>query len=296
MSELAWTGERLVIEIDGVWGVAEHLHRYALAAEYVKGKIVLDIASGEGYGSNILSTTAASVTGVDIDEQSVKHALSKYSSKNNKVTYKHGSATKIPLESKSVDVVVSFETLEHITEQDEMLKEITRVLKDDGMLIMSTPDTVIYKPHDPDNQYHVKELTTDEFVSLINRYFKHSKFYNQRCVTGTLILPINQPADNFKIYTGSYEGVKDGYAQHDFYGTARFNIAFASNNNSVLEKINISSHFNFVPELLNEFRGSIGLMFELKETKKLADRLHEIEKSKSYRLAQQISKLFGFFK
>jgi hypothetical protein len=55
--DLEWTGERLVTDVEGVLGVAEHLHRYALACEFVKGKKVLDIASGEGYGSNIETTS-----------------------------------------------------------------------------------------------------------------------------------------------------------------------------------------------------------------------------------------------
>jgi len=62
---LEWTGERYVPQMRGTIAL-EHLHRYAFASEYVQGLDVLDIASGEGYGSEMLSRTARHVYGVDI--------------------------------------------------------------------------------------------------------------------------------------------------------------------------------------------------------------------------------------
>jgi 2-polyprenyl-3-methyl-5-hydroxy-6-metoxy-1,4-benzoquinol methylase len=291
---LEWTGERLVTDVQGVLGVAEHLHRYALACEFVKGKKVLDIASGEGYGSNLLSKHAEHVTGVDISDDAVKHANEKYA-KESKLIYRVGSASKIPLEDASVGVVTSFETLEHTTEHDEFLQEIKRVLVPGGLLIMSTPDTVLYKPHDPNNPYHLKELTTQEFENLIGRYFQNSILLNQRSVIGTLVQPVSISVDGFKSFSGEYSCVGDGYGNDEFYGKPLFNIAIASDseiNNTLIEKATL---FNYVPDLLNEFKGSIGLMFELQELKKLANRLEELEKSKSYLFAQRISKILRLF-
>lgn len=293
--DLEWTGERLVTDVEGVLGVAEHLHRYALACEFVKNKKVLDIASGEGYGSNLLSKVASHVTGVDISEDAVNHANKKYSN-GSKLIYKVGSASKIPLEDASVDIVTSFETLEHTTEHDEFLSEIKRVLVPGGMLIMSTPDTVLYKPHDPDNPYHVKELTTDEFRTLINKYFQNSIFLNQRSVVGTLVQPIETEVNGFKSFAGTYSDINEGFGNDIFYGKALFNIVIASDvgvNEQILQKATL---FNYVPQMLNEFRGSIGLMFQLQEYKKLADRLEELEKSKSYQFSQKLSKLLNIFK
>ena len=296
MDNLEWTGERLVTDVDGVLGVAEHLHRYALACEFVKEKVVLDIASGEGYGSNILSKVAEQVTGVDISEDAVKHANQKYASNSKNLIYKLGSASKIPLEDASVDIVTSFETLEHTTEHDEFLKEIKRVLVTGGLLVMSTPDTVLYHPHDPHNPYHVKELTTKEFKTLISTYFKNSVFLNQCSVIGTLVKPIEGNINGFNSFTGKYEKVYEGFGEDAFYGKPLFNIAVASDAAIENELLSKTSLFNYVPKLLNEFKGSIGLMFELQETKKLANRLRELENSKSYRLAQKISVLYNFFK
>ena len=106
MSEkMNFTGERLTPEIMSATVMVEHLHRYAFAAGYCKGKDVLDIASGEGYGSHILSKVAKQVTGVDIDEASVAYAQNKYIASN--LLFRTGRADKIPLDDKSLDVVVS---------------------------------------------------------------------------------------------------------------------------------------------------------------------------------------------
>lgn len=286
----------MVTDVDGVLGVAEHLHRYALACEYVKNKIVLDLASGEGYGSHILSKVAQQVTGVDISAEAVSHANKKYARGNGSLVYKEGSASKIPLEDASVDVVTSFETLEHTTEQREFLLEIKRVLKPGGVLIMSTPDTEVYKEREPDNPFHVKELSTAEFKQLIESHFNHSVFFNQRCSVGCFISPIEEVKAPFKPYYGTYEGVQAGHGNDSFYGKAFFNIAFASDSSAALNDVHMHSFFQHVPDLLNEFKGARGLMFELQETKKLANRLHEIEKSQSYKLAQKLSKLYNIFR
>jgi len=136
-----WTGERLETF---VWGesTAEHLHRYALAMDHVRDKDVLDIACGDGYGSALLNKTARSVIGVDVNKDVIDKACKKYISAS--LTFKQGSATNIPLDDQSVDVVVSFETLEHLEDHDGMMKEIKRVLKPGGLLIISTPNKAEY--------------------------------------------------------------------------------------------------------------------------------------------------------
>ena len=137
MEELNFTGERYVPGIKGDIEI-EHLHRYALALELSKGKNVLDIASGEGYGSYLLSMLAKSVVGVDISKEAILHSSMKYIKSN--LTFLCGSADRIPCESHSFDLVVSFETIEHHDKHEEMLQEIKRVLKPDGILILSSPE------------------------------------------------------------------------------------------------------------------------------------------------------------
>jgi 2-polyprenyl-3-methyl-5-hydroxy-6-metoxy-1,4-benzoquinol methylase len=135
----------------------EHLHRYALACLVVRDKIVLDVACGEGYGTAMLAAHAKAVSGVDISKQAVDHASLTYRRDN--VRFEVASCTQFPCKDKSVDVVVSFETIEHISEHEQMFAEIKRVLKDDGLLIMSSPDKRYYsEARNYENPFHVREL------------------------------------------------------------------------------------------------------------------------------------------
>ena len=178
------TGERFLPNVLTGDIVAEHLHRYYFAQGYVKGKEVLDIACGEGYGSHYLAQQAASVVGVDVDPVAVEHAKATYTHPG--LSYRQGECAAIPLEDNSVDVVVSFETIEHHDQHDAMMAEIKRVLRPDGLLIISSPDKHEYseKP-DYDNPYHVKELYKEEFEQLLSKHFEHSTLLGQRVVYGS---------------------------------------------------------------------------------------------------------------
>lgn len=178
------TGERFLPNVLTGDIVAEHLHRYYFAQGYVKGKEVLDIACGEGYGSHYLAQQAASVVGVDVDAKTVEHAQATYSHPG--LSYRQGDCAAIPLEDNSVDVVVSFETIEHHDQHDAMMAEIKRVLRPDGLLIISSPDKHEYSEKPGyDNPYHVKELYKEEFEQLLSKHFEHSTLLGQRVVYGS---------------------------------------------------------------------------------------------------------------
>ncbi|MCY7293598.1 MAG: class I SAM-dependent methyltransferase, partial [Ferruginibacter sp.] len=136
-----WTGERLETFVNSEVAV-EHLHRYAIVLPLVNDKKVLDIASGEGYGSNLIAGHASQAIGVDICPDAIARANTKY--KKNNLKFLEGSADAIPLANAFADVVVSFETLEHHDKHEEMLAEVKRVLKPDGFLIMSSPNKKYY--------------------------------------------------------------------------------------------------------------------------------------------------------
>jgi 2-polyprenyl-3-methyl-5-hydroxy-6-metoxy-1,4-benzoquinol methylase len=181
----------------------EHLHRYALAADICHGKDVLDIASGEGYGSNLLAKKSTRVTGVDISNEVIEHARTKYVRPN--LAYVQGAVDAIPMDSSSVDVVVSFETLEHHDKHEEMLSEIKRVLRPSGVLVISTPDRLFYSdiPHYM-NEFHVKELYLDEFKNLIQRFFRRQRLLFQGLAYGTLITP-DGDWGRLSYYRGDFE-------------------------------------------------------------------------------------------
>jgi len=205
VSKLINTGERLHAEALDVNAV-EHLHRYAFASDLIAGQVVLDIACGEGYGSNLLAARAKSLIGVDISEEAVRHASTKYQRPN--LEFRRGSADQIPLEPHSVDCVTSFETLEHHTMHEEMLAEIKRVIRPGGLLIMSTPDKLNYTDRtNQNNEFHVKELYTAEFKDLISRYFRHADHYFQRASFCGMLTPA-EPAEAALIhYSGDFTAV-----------------------------------------------------------------------------------------
>jgi ubiquinone/menaquinone biosynthesis C-methylase UbiE len=212
--QINWSGERLETFVF-TENTIEHLHRYALAIKLCNGKIVLDIASGEGYGSNILSEYADQVIGVDIDQNAVELANQKYGKEN--LLFKIGKADQIPILSHSIDVVVSFETLEHHDKHEEMMIEIKRVLKKDGILIISTPEKKYYSD-EPNikNPFHVKELYLDQFRFLIDSYFLNSTYYFQKMIRGSLILP-ELEFENFSSFEGDYQKIHEENAINPIY-------------------------------------------------------------------------------
>jgi glycosyltransferase involved in cell wall biosynthesis/ubiquinone/menaquinone biosynthesis C-methylase UbiE len=184
--DLDWTGERYLPRIGGSIEL-EHLHRYYLALEFARGRRVLDIASGEGYGSAILATAAGHVVGVDISAEAVAHAAAKYRRDN--LEFRTGSCAAIPLPDGSIDVAVSFETIEHHAEHHEMMRELKRVLVPGGLLVISSPDRLHYSDvPGTENPYHVKELYREEFEALLGQYFAAHRMMGQRVAYGSMII------------------------------------------------------------------------------------------------------------
>ncbi len=168
------TGERMIPESSDRPTFWEHVYRYAFATHFVKGKRVLDIACGEGYGSAALQKAGAThVTGVDVSEEVCRHVRAKYG-----IDARPGSAEKIPIADASIDVIVSFETIEHVPNPLGFLDECLRVLTPDGRLIISTPNKGVYGVDSP-NPYHCSEMTEDEFSFLLRARFRKVKLYSQ---------------------------------------------------------------------------------------------------------------------
>ncbi len=183
--EMSFTGERFLPGVSGEIEM-EHYHRYQLASRIVAGKDVLDIACGEGYGSALLSIGAARVTGVDIDAVAVAHAAATYPREG--LEFKLGSCAAIPVPDASVDVVVSFETIEHHNQHQEMMAEIVRVLRPGGVLMMSSPDRYEYSDRPGfRNEFHVKELYRQELEALVGDYFPNYRLLGQRTTMASMI-------------------------------------------------------------------------------------------------------------
>jgi 2-polyprenyl-3-methyl-5-hydroxy-6-metoxy-1,4-benzoquinol methylase len=198
---LPWTGERYVPGVNGNIAL-EHLHRYIMARELAYGKTVLDIACGEGYGSAYIAEVAGHVIGVDISPEAIQHAIQKYRRRN--LEFRIGSCAQIPLAEHSIDIVVSFETIEHHDQHNEMMSEIKRVLRPDGVIIISSPEKHAYSiVSNYQNPFHVKELYRDEFEILMMRYFRHVAMYGQRVIYGSAIFRENSGGP-----IGTYETIE----------------------------------------------------------------------------------------
>src|SRR5271165_4389425 len=195
---LPFTGERMTSDIEGQIAF-EHLHRYCVARDICAGKDVLDVASGEGYGSALLAGVARRVVGVEIDVASVTHARNSYAAVN--LEFLQGDALALPLADATFDVVVSFETLEHLRNQWSFLNEIRRVLRPEGVLVISTPDRDVYSaPGQPVNRFHVLELSRPEFAALLGDFFVHHRILKQRPLLGSVIAGVDDPEGGWRSY------------------------------------------------------------------------------------------------
>ena len=180
------SGERCAPEI-GDQIQHEHFHRYLFALRFCEGKDVLDVACGEGYGSALLGAVARTVVGVDASPEAIAHAETQYGSEQ--VTFVQADARALPLEPSSVDTVVCFETLEHLSDHDGLLEELARVLRPDGVLLLSTPDRDAYLPGEASNPYHLREVDEPELADLLARHFANVRLGGQSAGSSSAIVP-----------------------------------------------------------------------------------------------------------
>jgi len=191
--QFAFTGERFTPETRGEI-YYEHWHRYCVAARFAAGKRVLDAACGEGYGSALLGRVAAEVIGVDISAEVVAHATARYA-REGRVRFEQGSVARLGLPDGSIDLVVSFETIEHLLEQEEMLSEFRRVLAPTGLLIISSPNKPAYSDErDYSNEFHAHELDRVELAALLERFFPRQAWLGQRLMFHSLVWPEGVPS------------------------------------------------------------------------------------------------------
>lgn len=160
----------------------QHIERYEFSKSFCKNKKVLDAACGTGYGSVIISKVSKEVTGIDISEKTILENKTKFNQIKN-LSFVKMSVTTLDFPDNYFDVITSFETIEHIKEKDInlMLKEFSRVLKKDGLLIISTPDVRNYSLDNfiKSNGFHLIEFDLKQFEKIINLNFKIIDFYYQ---------------------------------------------------------------------------------------------------------------------
>jgi ubiquinone/menaquinone biosynthesis C-methylase UbiE len=169
--------ERLTPGTVGRETFEEHEARYQFAGRFVRDKRVLDIACGCGIGSSyIMRAGARSCTGVDISREAIQYAESHYPGSHFAV----GDGLNLDLADRSVDVVVSFETIEHVSDSARFIKECYRVLVPGGLFIGSTPHDPVYSALLPaNNPFHVRDFTARQFGDMLSARFEDVRLYAQ---------------------------------------------------------------------------------------------------------------------
>ena len=152
---------------------AEHQARYRLAVDLVPGRRVLDAGCGVGWGSELLRLAgAASVVGLDISEEALADARRRAP----ECEFVPGDLQKLPFPDDEFDVVVCMEALEHTDDVAGTLDQLARVLRPDGVLLVSSPNPGVYES---DNPWHLHELTADELHHELAARFPHTRLLRQ---------------------------------------------------------------------------------------------------------------------
>jgi len=143
--------------------------RYHFCNRYIKGKNVLDIPCGVGWGTSLLK--GATIIGIDISNEAIDYAKRHYENKN--IKFYSGLMQSIPLEDDSIDVILCLEGFEHVSKKigAKFIEESKRVLRQEGLLIMTCPVLNEYgKP--TGNPYHLCEYPEYELIDILNKNFR----------------------------------------------------------------------------------------------------------------------------
>lgn len=170
----------------------EHRHRYEWVTRFAHG-VTIDVACGEGYGGEILTrgTTVSQYRGIDVSDEAIRVARDRSQNwiSKERVTFEVGSIFEIRVADRSVDTVVSLETLEHLEDPDRAIVEVKRVLKSDGILIGSVPTDVMEdlctKTYGA-NQYHVQKFSLSDIERLLSVHFRYFSIWKVEMNIGSL--------------------------------------------------------------------------------------------------------------
>ncbi|TAL98900.1 MAG: methyltransferase domain-containing protein [Paraburkholderia sp.] len=179
----------------------ERLHRYAWVSQAVVGLDVLDLACGEGYGSAIIARYGKTVTGVEISSEAIARAKKHYSDVEN-LSFISGMVAGLPLNDASFDAVVSFETVNDLSDQEQMLSEIHRVLRPGGFLILSSPNRKLCSDEwRGRNDPPFKGMYFEDLDALIKRHFSGVTYFEHRLATSSIIIPEDRRNSSYSAYT-----------------------------------------------------------------------------------------------
>lgn len=141
----------------------------------LSGKWVLDAASGEGFGSEVLAREGAQVVGIDIDDQVVALATRRYP----RSRFLCMDVSALGFQDETFDLVISQDTLEHVEEDVAFINEVHRVLKPGGIFIVFTPHAPSHTTR-PANPYHLREYSRESLLELLSSFFPSIQLFGRR--------------------------------------------------------------------------------------------------------------------
>jgi SAM-dependent methyltransferase len=237
----------------------ERFHRYSYVAELLKGKRVLDLAIQEGYGTRLLSETAKTVVGLDVDETVVQQAARRL--KRDNLQFLAGSGLNIPISrDQTFDAVVCFDAIEEATSLQRLLDEVKRVLTPEGLFVISAPNDGA-----TESPFNAKAFSRDELHQFLESRFEHVQLL-QQVIYANSIIQSDSPSPN-----GSGHGKTE----------PQYLLAIASD--APVPLFPGSSYADGLLSLLNKKEKALRAMFDLKayqdetikrQERQLAERKH----------------------
>jgi O-antigen biosynthesis protein len=202
------------------------LASYRFAERYVRGKSVLEVCWEEvGFGTNVLAETASSVESLTNSPEFLEPASTHYPAPN--VNYQEADLPKLPYPANHFDVAVVFGVIENLGRPEDLLKEAKRVLKQDGLLVISTPDkqthTIERSYREPSRR---REMYVSDLQELLERHYEHVYIYRQGIVAGSLIFRAFEKVDSASVECARSTSVNPYFSVEA--PTTRFVIAVCS--------------------------------------------------------------------
>lgn len=175
-----------------------HVAAYRFAIDYVRDADVLDLGCGTGFGSAMLAEHARSVVGVDVAPDAVQFSTDRYGdSAGDNLTFRQIGPlpdTRMPFDDASFDVVICFQVIEHIHGVDSFLREIARVIRPGGVLVMATPDRRwrLFDWQKPFNRFHVTEWNPQQMREIMERVFPQVDLFGMTAPPEMLQIELNR--------------------------------------------------------------------------------------------------------
>lgn len=168
--------------VPGTWAKIaeyEHLPRYRFACGLANDLRILDFGCGTGYGAALMAQSGARlVLGLDIDPAALDWARQTHRFDN--LRFERHTDFGATLPAASFDLITCFEMIEHVGYQNQLatIASLSRLLAPGGRLLISTPNPEVTKRYG-ENPYHLREMTRDEFIELLQHHFRHIRIFDQ---------------------------------------------------------------------------------------------------------------------